>query len=142
MPSMSAWKLLETIDNGHWHSLENLDEKLKVSIENAAQTVMSLSECGVVAYDEVAGKTKLSPWVLSFHNRGDGEEHKVAVCSIILPPKGCVSIQSVLISNFTQDALEIGVRIDKKLKEISISKVKKPKNPFSSEAPPQPRSTF
>jgi hypothetical protein len=44
------------------------------------------------------------------------------VGSIILPPEGCVSIQNVVVSNFLDRPVELGIRAGAKLKEISISK--------------------
>lgn len=120
---MNARKLLEIIDDGEWHSLTELAEKLKVPLNIISQTIDSLSKCGVVKNNGNTNKVKLASWVSNLHG-ADIEEPKTAIGLIIIPPKGYVTIQNALISNFTEDAIELIVRMDKKLKEISISKVK------------------
>jgi len=120
---MVKGKILETISNGDWHSLEDVAGKLKTSIKDVADEVITLSQFGILVYDEIACKVKLSPWILNLSERGGSEARKSAVGSIVLPPKGCVTIQNIAVSNFLDEAVELGVILDKKVKEISISKV-------------------
>ena len=120
---MVAGKILETISDGDWHSLEDVAGKLDVSVKDVADEVISLSQFGVLVYDEIACKVKLSPWILNLSERGGSEARKSAVGSIVLPPKGYVRIQDIAVSNFLDEAVELGVILDKKVKEISISKV-------------------
>jgi biotin operon repressor len=122
MQSPVAGKILKTIRNGGWHSVEGVAEKLKVSVEDVADKVSRLSESGVLVYDEKTNRVKLSSWLLELEEKAEAAGKKSAVGSIILPPEGQVSIQNIVISNFLDKSIELGIRTDTKLKEISINK--------------------
>lgn len=121
---MSVRTLLELIDDGQWHSFSKLAEKLKASPDEVIEMVKALSGCRVVEHEEKAEKVRLTSWVRNLPAEVEIEEGKVALGSIILPPEGNITIQDTVIINFTDNDLELGVRIDKKLKELAISKVK------------------
>ena len=123
MQSPIAGKILETISNGSWHRLKDVAEKLKASIEDVTDEVSTLSESGILVYDEKTKKVKLSHWLLELEEKAETAGTKSAVGSIILPPEGQVSIQNIVISNFLDKPVELGIRADTKLREISISKV-------------------
>jgi biotin operon repressor len=118
-----AGKILVTISNGSWHSVKNVAEKLNVSVEDVTEEATTLSESGVLIYDEKTNKVKLSPWLLELEEKAEAAATKFAVGSIILPPEGQVAIQNIVISNFLDKPVELGIRTDTKLREISISKV-------------------
>jgi len=52
------------------------------------------------------------------------EEKKHAVGTIIVPPKGTITIQDVVIRNLTDEDLEFWVRVNEKLTELAVSKVR------------------
>lgn len=124
---MSTRNLLQLIDDGEWHTLRYLAEKLKASPEKVIEMVKALSGCRVVEHEEKTEKVRLTSWVRNLPAEVEVEEGKVALGSIILPPKGNITIQDTVIINFTDNDLELGVRIDKKLKELAISKVPRAK---------------
>lgn len=123
MQSPIVGKILESISNGSWHRLKDVAEKLKVSVEHVTDEVNTLSESGILVYYEKTNKVKLSPWLLELEEKAETGETKSAVGSIILPPEGQFSIQNIVISNFLDKPVELGIRADTKLREISISKV-------------------
>ena len=47
-----------------------------------------------------------------------------AVLTIIVPPKGSITIQDIAIRNLTDTELEFWVRINEKLKELAVSKMR------------------
>jgi len=51
------------------------------------------------------------------------EEEKLAVGTIIVPPKGSITIQDVTIRNLTGEDLEFWVRVNDRLRELAVSKV-------------------
>jgi hypothetical protein len=118
-----ARKILKIIRNGSWQSLKDIADTLKTSIDDVKDEVNALSQFGILVYNEEASKIRLSPWVLDLEERGKPAGRKSAVGSIILPPEGQVAIQNIVISNFLDKPVELGIRADTKLKEISISKV-------------------
>jgi len=52
------------------------------------------------------------------------EEEKHAVGTIIVPPKGTITVQDVVIRNLTDEDLEFWVRVNEKLTELAVSKVR------------------
>lgn len=54
----------------------------------------------------------------------DEDNEKLAVGTVILPPKKSVKVQSIQITNLTEKELELGFRINKKLKELAIGMLK------------------
>jgi len=52
------------------------------------------------------------------------EEEKHAVGTIIVPPKGTITIQDVVIRNLTDEDLEFWVRVNDRLRELAVSKVR------------------
>jgi len=122
MQSPITVKILDIISNGSWHRLKDVAESLKASIEDVTDKVSTLSESGILVYDEKTNKVKLSQWLLELEEKAETAGKKSTVGSIILPPEGQVSIQSIVISNFLDKPVELGIRTDTKLREISISK--------------------
>ena len=120
---MKAQTLLDLIDDGEWHSVNDLAKKLKAPLNELINIVKALSEFEVIEHEEKSEKVRLSSWVRNLPADIEVEEGKVTLGSIILPPEGNINIQNTIISNFTEKDLELCVRIDKKLLELAISKV-------------------
>jgi len=124
---MKAQSLLDLIHNGEWHSLNELAQKLNISINEVTKLVETLANFKVVIHLKETQQVKLRSLIrnLPLNLEFNEEKEKVAIGTIILPPEGTITIQNTVISNFTEDDLEIGVRINQKLKEIAISKISK-----------------
>jgi hypothetical protein len=122
MQSPITAKILDLISNGGWHPLKDVAESLKASVEEVTDKVNTLSETGILVYDKKTDKVKLSPWLLELEEKTETAGKKSAIGSIILPPEGQVSIQNIVISNLLDKAVELGIRTDTRLREISISK--------------------
>lgn len=121
---MSARSLLHSIDDGKWHSLPDLAEELGVPLDQLAQMLKSLSEYNLIEFEEEANRVRLSPWVRELPAEVEVEEGKPAVGTIIIPPNGSITIKDTLISNLTDIGIELGVRIEKKFRELAIRKVR------------------
>lgn len=121
---MNASDILRLIDDGKWHSLPDLAEELGAPPDQLAETVKSLSEYNLVEFEEEAERVRLSSWVRKFPAAVEVEEGKPAVGTIIIPPGGSITIQETLISNLTDTDIELSVRIDRKIRELAISRVK------------------
>ena len=123
---MKAQPLLDLIDNGEWHSLNELAQELNASLNEVTKIVESLEKCTVVTHLKESQQVRLRSWIRNLlADLRFNDEEKVALGTIILPPESNITIQNTVISNFTEDDLEIGVRIDKKLKELAISRITK-----------------
>jgi len=46
------------------------------------------------------------------------------VGTIIIPPKGSVTIQNIVIRNLTDIELEFSLRLNQKLRELAVSKIR------------------
>ena len=122
MSPMIARRILERIGDEQWHTLGDIAKKLKASSKDIEGAAGMLSQLGVLVYDEKACKVKLNPWVVNLSEDNELEDGKTAVGSVILPPKGHITIQNIEISNFLDQAVEVGLTVNKKLKEVSIGK--------------------
>ena len=120
---MKTLTVLDLIENGEWHTLQELAQKLEAPLNEVTQTVKLLSKHKIVIHLEETQQVRLSSWIRTLAEDLTAENEKEALGTIILPPKGTITIQSTVISNLTEDDLEIGVRVDRKLKELAISKV-------------------
>jgi len=119
---------LDFIKDGEWHSLTQLSKKLLLPTEQLAKISETLSEQGLIQYQEEARLVRINPeWstVLSEANEEEAEhkvEHKPTVGTVIIPSQESVTIQNVRITNVTEKEVELWIRVCKKLTEIAISK--------------------
>jgi hypothetical protein len=51
-------------------------------------------------------------------------EEKPAVGTIIVPPKGSITIQNIVIRNLTDIDLEFWLRLNEKLRELAVGKIR------------------
>jgi hypothetical protein len=115
---------LSLIKDGEWHSLTQLSKKLLLPTEQLAKISETLSEQGLIQYQEEARLVRINPeWstVLSEANEEE-DEHKPTVGTVIIPSQESVTIQNVRITNVTEKEVELWIKVCKKLTEIAISK--------------------
>jgi hypothetical protein len=74
-----------------------------------------------VEYDEQTGQVKLPPWLVNIERQV--EIIKPATGTIILPKNQEITIQDIVIGNFTDKDLELNLMLKAKLKEVAISKI-------------------
>jgi len=51
-------------------------------------------------------------------------EEKLSVGTLIVPPKGSITIQDLVIRNLTDVDLEFWVRVNERLRELAVSKIR------------------
>ena len=57
-------------------------------------------------------------------NEEEGEiQGSPVVANVIIPPKRAITVQSVIISNMTDEELEVWVRIENQIREIAVDKL-------------------
>jgi len=56
--------------------------------------------------------------------RLEDAEEKLAVGTLIVPPKGSIIIQDLVIRNLTDVDLEFWVRVNERLRELAVSKIR------------------
>lgn len=124
-------KLLEVLGNGTWHPLEEVAKALNMPAERFQQVVNLLADVGIIQRNSAKNVVKLNQnWKTLMIGQGDeGLEdsekpiHGKVLGTIIVPPQKAVVIQCTQITNLTDTSLELEICVDKKIEEITISKV-------------------
>jgi hypothetical protein len=95
------------------------------------QIMKILTETDLICYNPATNQIKLNQqWkALYMDQKGNSPEaqaqqENTAVGTIIIPPQKTVIIQCTRITNLTDIGLELEIRIDRKLSEIAINKLK------------------
>lgn len=130
--STKLGKLLTLLSDEEWHSREEVAKALQISEEKAQIIMQFLAEADLVTSDMEKGRIKLNQnWktlLISQKEQCLEEElhaplEKMAVGTIIIPPQKTLKVQNTEIANLTDMSLELEIRVDRKLREIAISKV-------------------
>ena len=125
-------KLLTLLGDGEWHTQEEVVNALQIPKEKAQTITRFLAEADLIILNEEANQVKLNQnWkTLIINQKEQGAEteaqmrlENTAVGTIIIPPQKTIVIQNTQITNLTDISLELEIRVDKKLKEIAISKI-------------------
>ncbi len=115
-------RLLDLIEDGAWHNLEKLSRNSDIPKQKLVTLARMLTEASIVEYRNHEEKVRLKgEWKRMFtKNEREEKLERTAVGTIILPPKRSIEIQNIQITNLTKKELELGVRVNKKLKELAI----------------------
>lgn len=123
-------QLLELIQNGTWHNLNQIAQTLNIPPDQLAKTAKTLTEQGILRYKPEAKQLKINPnWLfLTSQNKketkDDGEEQKPPVATLVIPPQKTVTIQNLQITNATKEtSLELCIRILHEQTELAINKI-------------------
>jgi hypothetical protein len=113
------------IKDNSWHSVDELSKTLNVPPKRLSEMSKLLSEHNLIQYREDTGEVKINPkWRFICEEYNGPEEEKQAVGTIMVPPEKSVRLQCITVTNLTDTALELDVRINRELKEITINKIK------------------
>jgi predicted transcriptional regulator len=110
--------LLTIIKEEETCNVKKLAKRLEIPTAQLEKIVNDLREHDLVEYDEQTGEVKLPPWLVNIEK--EAEKIKPATGTIILPKNQEITIQDVVIGNFTDKELELNIRLKMKLKEIAI----------------------
>jgi predicted transcriptional regulator len=113
--------ILKTIEEEEIHKIKNLAEKLGISLENLEKILKDLSEQNLIECNIQTGEVKMSKWLADLNK--EIENLKPAIGTIILPRNRQIKFQDIVIENYTNNDLELNVRLEAKLKEISICSI-------------------
>ena len=128
--------LLYMIDDGDWHSLEEVAKEIGWPKKRVVECCKRLAEARFVHFDEDKGEVRVQKWLLGYARGVWEKPGKRSSGSVVLSPESAVSLQETEIQNMLPLPIEITFYIvDGKLKEMVIerfeeSKVEKekPKN--------------
>lgn len=118
--------LLSLLSDNVWHNIDEMAKTLKVPQERFRQVVALLMEKDLVQHNPATNQIRLyqdSKTLLI--NQGEAQvQPGTAVGSMIIPPLKTLMIQSTRITNLTDTSLELDIRIDKRIREIAINKIR------------------
>jgi len=118
---LSIDKFFAAIKNGGWHSIDELSDKLGISTSKLEKLSKFLSERGLITYQEKNRRIKIQPlWRLLLPEEQPNDP-KAIVTTFMIPPQASIDVQSTHISNISNVELAVSLRIDNKIKEVTIA---------------------
>lgn len=76
MAGSNVSNLFQLLDDGRWHSINDLAEKLGCKVEEVARAILSVSS--LINFEDESQRVRLKPWVMKLPL---GEETKEAARS-------------------------------------------------------------
>lgn len=129
--SVKLEKLLGLLSDDVWHSVDEVAKALNIQQSRLQEVIKLLAEAELIQYNPATNQLRLNQnWKnLVEQQEGTNQEVQVqpetaAVGTIIIPPQKTLIIQCTKITNLTDNSLELEIRVNKKLSEIAISKIK------------------
>lgn len=123
-------KLLTFMGDNAWHTTEEVADALQISQEKAQKITKFLAEADLMTYNSETKQIKLKQnWKTLIISQNETvppaqlQLETTAVGTIIIPPQKTIIIQNTHIANLTDVALELQIRVDKKISEIAINKI-------------------
>jgi hypothetical protein len=123
-------KLLGLLSDNVWHSVDEVAKALDVQQSRFQEVIKLLAEAELIHYNPATNQLRLNQnWEnLVAQQKETSQETQVqseaAVGTIIIPPQKTLIIQCTRITNLTDNSLELEIRVNKKLSEIAISRIK------------------
>lgn len=126
--SIRLERLLSLLSDNVWHNVDEVTEIMDIPQDRLQQLIRFLADADLIQYNYATNQVRINQdWKTLYANQKtqvQGNSEEMAVGTIIIPPQKTLIIQCTRITNLTDASLELEVRIDKKLREIAISKVK------------------
>ena len=118
---MSIDRFFADIKNGGWHSIDELSDKLEISTSKLEELSKFLSERDLIKYEEKNRRIKIQPlWRLLLPEEQPNDP-KAIVATFMIPPQASIDVQSTHISNISNVELAVSVRIDNKIRDVTIA---------------------
>ena len=124
-------KLLASLDDNVWHNIDEIAKTLEIQQDKLQQIIKFLTETDLIQHNPATNQIKLNQnWKTLIINQKETnpetqtQPEQTAVGTIIIPPQKTLIIQCTRITNLTDNSLELEIRINKRLSEIAINKIK------------------
>jgi hypothetical protein len=124
-------KLLNLLSDNVWHNTDEIAKTLEIQQDKIQQIIKLLTETDLIQHNPATNQIKLDQnWKTLIINQKETnpetqtQPDQTAVGTIIIPPQKTLIIQCTRITNLTDNSLELEIRINKKLNEIAINKIK------------------
>lgn len=126
--SIRLERLLSLLSDNVWHNVDEVTEIMDIPQDRLQQLIRFLADADLIQYNYATNQVRINQdWKTLYANQKaqvQGNSEEMAVGTIIIPPQKTLIIQCTRITNLTDASLELEVRIDKKLREIAISRVR------------------
>ena len=124
-------KLLASLGDNVWHNIDEIAKTLEIQQDKFQQIIKFLTETDLIQHNPATNQIKLDQnWKTLIINQKETnpetqtQPDQTAVGTIIIPPQKTLIIQCTRITNLTDNSLELEIRINKRLNEIAINKIK------------------
>jgi predicted transcriptional regulator len=124
-------RILNLLGDNVWHNVDEMAKTLEIPQEKLQQVVVSLTETDLIQHNSATNQIKLNQnWkTLVIDPKETSPETQTqlratAVGTVIMPPQQTLIIQCTRITNLTDASLELEFRVDQKIREIAINKVR------------------
>jgi len=124
-------KLLASLSDNLWHNTNEMAKTLEIPQNKLQQIITFLAENELIQHNPATNQIKLNQnWKTLYINQKEpnpqtqAPSETTAVGTLIISPQKTLIIQCTRITNLTDNSLELEIRINKKLKEIAINKIK------------------
>jgi len=124
-------KLLASLGDNVWHNIDEMAKTLEIPQDKLQQIIKLLTETDLIQHNQATNQIKLNQnWKTLIINQKETnpetqtQPDQTAVGTIIISPQKTLIIQCTRITNLTENSLELEIRINKKLNEIAINKIK------------------
>ena len=124
-------RLLNSLSDNVWHNIDEMAKTLEIPQDKLQQTIKFLTETDIIQHNQATNQIKLNQnWKTLIINQKETnpetqtQPENTAVGTIIIPPQKTLIIQCTRITNLTDNSLELEIRINKRLNEIAINKIK------------------
>ena len=118
---LSTTDILSIIEEEKIYDIKRLAEQLEMPVVQLEKILKDLGKHNLVEYSQQTGKVKISPWLINIDE--EIEYLKPTTGTIILPKNQEIKFQDVTIGNFTNEDLELNVKLKAKQKEIAICEI-------------------
>jgi hypothetical protein len=117
---LSTMDILSVIEEQETHD-RHLAKKLEIELQQLKKILMNLSKHNIIEYNVNNGKVKLRTWLVNINEKI--ENARPGTGTVILPKNQEIKLQDITIGNFTDQDLELNVRLGIKQREIAICKI-------------------
>jgi hypothetical protein len=124
-------KLLSLLNDNVWHNTDQIAKALEIPQDKLQQVLKFLAETEIIQQNTATDQIKINQnWKTLMISQKEAnpetqaQPETTAVGTIIIPPQQTLLIQCTRITNLTDNSLELEIRINKKLNEIAINKIK------------------
>jgi len=122
-------KLLEILSDNVWHNPQETAKALQIPTEKFQNIIKFLADSDLIQHNPATNQIKLSQnWktllISQKETNSETKQGTTAIGTIITPPQKTLVIQCTTITNLTDTNLELEIRMNKRIREIAINKIK------------------